>query len=404
MIKQVDVVVVGASIVGLSFANAMSGSGMKVAVIDANAPVSAPAAEPAMRVSAISLASQQAFEKLGVWQQMQQERIAAYQHMRVWEQDSFAKIAFDALSTGTESLGTIIENDNLIAALHLNLQSSDNVSLHYGAGIKQMNIAYPNHLLQLDDGQTFITKLIVGADGANSIVRKTSGFPLTFWSYDQKAIVATVNTQEMHGHTARQVFTATGPLAFLPLWQEHQCSIVWSQDVDQADHLLALSDRDFEKALTATFDVRLGNVRLSGERRAFPLKMQYARQWAADGIALIGDAAHTIHPLAGQGANLGIMDALALAETLQQQDSSESGFANHTSLRQFERWRKAEASKMIATMEGFKRLFASNNPVKKLVRGLGMSAVDHLPLLKQQIIEQALGSSGHLPALAKTGS
>lgn len=401
MIKQTDIVVVGASIVGLTFANAAAASGARILVLDAGTPVPMPESEPALRVSAVSLASQRGMEKLGVWQRMNQARISPYQHMRVWEQDSFAEINFDISDTGTESLGCIVENDHLIAALYAQLQTADNVQIQYSARIKQIQPAQPGHVVQLDDNQTILAKMVVGADGAGSSVRRYCGFPLTFWSYEQKAIVATIKLAQPHEHCARQAFMATGPLAFLPLWQDDLCSIVWSQDSDEADRLLTITDDEFEKALSVAFDMQAGMVKLVSERRAFPLKMQYARQWVADGAAIIGDAAHTIHPLAGQGANLGILDALALAEALASQDVADSNFASRESLRAFERWRKAEAVKMVATMEGFKQLFATNNPVKKLVRGLGMNVVDHLPPLKQKIIEQALGSSGHLPELAK---
>lgn len=400
MINQVDIVLVGASIVGLTFANAMTKFGGKILVVDGGQPISKPTDKPEMRVSAMSLASQRAFKRLSVWDKLAASRVTDYRAMHVWEQDSFAEIGFDADSVGTASLGTILENDNLVSALNEVAAQQHNIELRYGVTINSLDFNYPNHFIQLSDGTTVVTKLVVGADGGSSMVRQKAGFPTTFWSYDQQAIVATVSTEREHQKTARQAFTPSGPLAFLPIWSPHQCSIVWSQDNVEAERLLNLPDEDFEKALSVAFDLKLGKVKLESKRACFPLKMQYARQWVSDGVVIIGDAAHTIHPLAGQGANLGIMDALALAETLLEQDSNEQGFASARSLRGFERWRKAEAAKMIASMEGFKQLFSGGHPIKKLVRGLGMSAVDHLPVIKENIIEQALGSSGHLPKIA----
>ena len=214
--------------------------------------------------------------------------------------------------------------------------------------------------------------------------------------------MATVRTALAHGNTARQVFTPQGPLAFLPLYEPNLCSIVWSQDVSHAQQLLESSEQAFERALYSAFDGKLGEVKLVSQRQSYPLKMRYARQWVKNGVAVIGDAAHTIHPLAGQGANLGFLDAAALAETILalQTEGKDISLAKH--LRQYERWRKTEASKMIAGMEGFKRLYAGQNPIKKLVRGIGMAAVNQLPFAKQSIIQQAMGLSGDLPELAKT--
>ena len=204
-----------------------------------------------------------------------------------------------------------------------------------------------------------------------------------------------------HNHTARQIFTPTGPLAFLPLWDAHHCSIVWSQDEPIAAELLKLSNHAFNKSLTAAFDCTLGLCELVSDRQSYPLKMRYTRQWVANRVAIIGDAAHTIHPLAGQGANLGILDAAALAEQIIRLVEQDKDFGLAKNLRPFERWRKTETVKMVSAMEGFKRLFAGDQPIKKFIRDAGLSLANHSSLTKQKIIQHAMGLEGELPELAK---
>jgi 2-octaprenylphenol hydroxylase len=193
-------------------------------------------------------------------------------------------------------------------------------------------------------------------------------------------------------------------LAFLPLWDAHHCSIVWSQDEPRAAELLKLSNDEFNKALTAAFDCTLGMCQLVSDRQSYPLKMRYSRQWVGNRVAIIGDAAHTIHPLAGQGANLGISDAAALAEQIIKLVEQNKDFGLAKNLRPFERWRKTETVKMVAAMEGFKRLFAGNQPIKKLIRDTGLRLADHSSLTKQKIIQHAMGLEGELPELAKVRS
>lgn len=404
MVVQTDIVIVGAGIVGLTCALALAPSGLKVTVVDAGAENDFPNNAPQLRVSAISKASQRIFENLQVWPELAQERITPYHAMSVWEQDSFAKIEFDAQKVYSDDLGHIIENQNLVAALTKKVNQCSNVQLLFGRKIKELNLSDDTQVLQIEDAShnaSIVTaKFVVGADGGNSLVCKTANFPQTWWDYDQLAIVATIETELPHNNVARQVFTTSGPLALLPLWQQNQCSIVWSQDIEKAEQLLKLDDASFCQSLSATFDMQAGLLKLASARKSFPLRMQYARQWLSDGVMVIGDAAHTIHPLAGQGANLGILDAASLAERINELVESGADYTRARHLRVTERWRKAEAVKMTATMEMFKRLFAESHPLKKLMRGAGMSLVNEIMPAKSEIIRQAMGTSGELPKLA----
>lgn len=400
--QSFDIVIVGAGIVGLVQALALKDCGLKVAVIDSQAPPQAPEGEPLFRVSALTQASQNVFQALGALHNITSQRCAHYSAMRVWEQDSFGLIEFEAKDVDQQNLGCIVENQAVQASLWQLALEANFITLFANSEINKLALSGQGSFISLSDERMLSARLVIGADGANSLVRKQADFPLTFWDYDQHAIVATVKTALAHDNIARQIFTPTGPLAFLPLWQPNYCSIVWSQDEAQASRLSHLSPDDFNKALTVAFDAHLGLCELVSERQSYPLKMRYARQWLADGVVIVGDAAHTIHPLAGQGANLGILDAVVLAEQIIALVKADKDFALAKNLRPFERWRKTEALKMIASMEGFKRLFSGTNQAKKLLRDLGLASVNRLSSSKAMIVKQALGLTGDLPALAKS--
>jgi 2-octaprenylphenol hydroxylase len=402
--QSYDVVVVGGGMVGLVLALALKDSDLSVAVIDAEQGNKPLGEQPELRVSALSLASENILRKLGVWDDIAGQRHLSYQHMKVWDKDSFGKIEFSHADVQQAQLGHIIENQSLRGSLWRKAESSKHIELLAPKRIAKLVFGQQESFITLDDESMLSARLVVGADGANSYVRQQAGLPLTFWDYDHQAIVATIKTALPHQNTARQIFTPTGPLAFLPLWGEHLCSIVWSQDEPEAQRLLALSAEEFNKALTVSFDGCLGLCELVSERQSYPLKMRYARNWVCDRVALVGDAAHTIHPLAGQGANLGLLDAAALAEQLSELTEQGKDIGLHKNLRPYERWRKTETVKMIATMEGFKRIFAGDNPLKKLVRDVGLSAVNKLPKAKEGIIQQAMGLDGELPKLARASN
>lgn len=399
--QSFDIVVIGAGIVGLVQALSLKKSGLSVAIIDQQSAITSPTGEPKLRVSALTLASQRVLQAIGAWQHIDEKRKTAYQGMEVWEQDSFGHIAFNSKDVDQPYLGYILENQSIQASLWQQATEESYITLFSQCHISKLALSSNGNFISLSDERMVSARLVIGADGANSMVRTQAGFPLTFWDYDQHAIVATVKTAKGHDNIARQIFTPSGPLAFLPLWQQNYCSIVWSQDEAEARRLLALSDAEFNKALMAAFDGQLGLCDLVSERQSYPLKMRYARQWLADGVVILGDAAHTIHPLAGQGANLGILDAAALAEQIIALVNKEKDFSLAKNLRPFERWRKTEAVKMIGAMEGFKRLFSGNNSAKKWLRDLGLVSVHRFSGTKHVIIKQAMGLTGELPSLAK---
>lgn len=388
---QADIAIVGAGMVGLALARALKDAPVSVVVIDTS-PIHKPLSdEPELRVSAINAANQQALSELAVWQALPENRLSPYTHMQVWDHDSFGRIAFNCDDLGAPSLGHIVENQALVNALSEVVKTQQNVTLLPSVRIDKVLAGKSETMLMLNNDDVVSCRLVVGADGANSAIRQHGNFPLTFKDYGHTAIVATVRTELPHGKVARQVFTPSGPLALLPLRDPNLCSIVWSQTSETAQSLLAQDNAEFAKGLQIAMNGEVGHITVESARMHFPLTMRYARQWLSDGLVIIGDAAHTIHPLAGQGANLGLQDAFALADSIQQLVCDEKPFYLARHLRPFERARKAEAVKMIAAMEGFKQLFGGDNPLKKLIRGVGMRTADAIPGIKQKFITQAMG-------------
>lgn len=388
--QNVDVLIVGGGMVGLSLASALKETDLSVAVVSDTPLTQLLPDSPTVRVSAINKRNADMLTSLGAWQHLPQSRLCAYTQMAVWDQDSFGRIAFDAADTNTSNLGHIVENQALVNALAQQVESQTNVTVTQSA-ISRVLWGDEQTMVMLDNNDAIACKLLIGADGANSFVRNQAAFPLTFKDYGHTAIVANVRCEEAHGGIARQVFTPSGPLALLPMADPHLVSIVWSQDKEKAAELLSLDDAAFCAALTAACNAVSGPLSLATERFHFPLVMRYARQWLKQGALVLGDAAHTIHPLAGQGANLGMQDAFSLAALLGELDAAGKPFYRARYLRPWERARKADALKMIAAMEGFKQLFGGDDPLKKFIRGVGLVATDSLPGIKDRWVAQAMG-------------
>jgi len=391
-VQSVDVAIVGGGMVGLAIACGLQGSGLRVAVLEqktvqppeANAPY-------ALRVSAINTASEKLLTHLGVWSAITEQRASCYHGMEVWEKDSFGHISFDDSSMGHTHLGHIVENNVIHHALWKKAEQCQDVTVISPAELQQVAWGENDVFLNLKDGTMMTARLVIGADGANSWLRDKADIPLTFWDYNHHALVATIRTAEPHQGVASQVFHGEGILAFLPLSDPHLCSIVWSLAPEEAARMQQAEDAEFNQALTVAFDNRLGLCNVESERQVFPLTGRYARQFAAHRLALVGDAAHTIHPLAGQGVNLGFMDAAELIGELRRLNQQGKDIGQHMYLRRFERSRKHSAAVMLASMQGFRELFAGHNPAKKLLRDIGLKMADTLPGVKPQLIRQAMG-------------
>ncbi len=422
--QKFDVLIVGAGMVGLTLALALRQQGqLSVAIADTN-EITPLSEQPEVRVSAINAASEQIFVNLGVWPLIQAQRLQPYQHMHVWDKAGIGKLDFSLLDinrdlpNGTENsqhLGHIIENNVIRHALWQKAQADEGISFFTGEAIASIGIGDSEVFASFTSGMPITAKLLVGADGANSWVRKQINMPIAFRDYDHHALVATVKCQQGHQNTAWQVFLPTGPLAMLPLFSPQLdpsldnklCSIVWSTSPDEAKRLTALDKNEFSKELTAALDGKLGQVSLASERFTYPLTMRLAHDFVKDKVVLIGDAAHTIHPLAGQGVNLGLLDAAALAQALvddNQVSAKQKNSSQEKALKAFARWRKSEATQMIVAMEAIKQIFTPQHQAPKLIRGIGMSLLNHFAPAKKLLIQQALGHKSDLPSLAKKNS
>ncbi|KPV94416.1 2-octaprenylphenol hydroxylase [Pseudoalteromonas sp. P1-9] len=386
--KQVQAIVVGGGCIGLSVALGLANLGKKVLLIDAGKPAQVDSDEFGLRVSAISKASQALFEKLGIWQGIEAQRLAAYTNMDVRDKDSIGRIHFASNELDLSELGHIVENEVIRQALITQCEKNDNLEILFETPYSSIHQTDEQVLVTLASGEPVMAELLIACDGANSAIRSQFKMPITFWDYDHHAIVATVTSQVPHANTARQVFLPTGPLAFLPLPEQNTHSIVWSTSPEHAKQLVAMEEGEFNKALTAAFDSELGLCRVNSQRLSFPLKMRYARKWVENRVILMGDAAHTIHPLAGLGMNLGLKDVAKLLQLVA--DDQSSVFASGKLLRQYEMARKADAQTHIAMMQGLKELFEGSNPVKKLIRGIGLNVVDAAKPIKHLFAEKAL--------------
>jgi len=387
-----DVSIAGGGMVGLGVACGLQGSGLRIAVLEREAPqVRDTSAPPALRVSAINAASERLLQHLGVWDAILSARASAYHGMEVWDRDSFGRIVFDDEQQGLAHLGHIIENAVIHQALWQRAESLSDITLIAPAELQQVAFGDNEAFVTLQDGSMMTARLLVAADGANSWLRNKADIPLTFWDYQHHALVANVRTEQPHESVARQVFHGDGILAFLPLSDPHLSSIVWSLPPQEATRLQAMPEAVFNQQLSVAFDLRLGLCAAESERKAFPLMGRYARNFAAHRLALVGDAAHTIHPLAGQGVNLGFMDAAELIGEVKRLHQQGKDIGQHLYLRRYERSRKHSAAVMLASMQGFRELFNGNIPAKKLLRDVGLALADTLPGVKPRLLKQAMG-------------
>ena len=395
--KRVDIAILGGGMVGLTVAVGLKTSGLNVILFEQQEPE--PLVEtPALRVSALNLAAELLLRRLAVWQHLVRKQ--PYGRMDVWEKDGPAHLQLNARSLMQPHLGHMVENRALVAALWQQLADSP-VVVRSPSHITSVATSSAGALILSEQDEPVLASLVIAADGANSPLRQQLKIPMAEWDYEHSALVATIETQEPHSGCARQLFSPQGPLALLPLWQPNLISIVWSQPQERAHQRQALTVDAFNKALTIASDGVLGRCSLVSERVVLPLRARYAREQVKERCVLIGDAAHTIHPLAGQGVNLGLMDAAALIEVLRRHMVPGAELQDLAFLAPYARWRKTEAVQLLAAMEGLKQLFTPGDGISRWLRGVGISVVDQMTPLKQQLMRRAMGLTGELPALAR---
>jgi 2-octaprenylphenol hydroxylase len=398
-----DIIIVGAGITGATAALALAKKiHLQIAVLDA-APLATQwdKNQGERRVSAVTPASRRIFQRLQIWDAMREMRISPYKKMRVWDAAGSGSLDFDSQEIQLAALGYIIEDDVMRKVLHDALRAQKNIHLFTPVELIKFEKKLKFHELTTQQHGNLQAQLVIAADGANSWIRTAAGIDLKMSDYQHHALVATVKTVLPHQQTARQRFLPGGPLAFLPLADAHSCSIVWSLAPDVAQELLALDEENFRQRLTAAFENELGEVTEISQRKSFPLHMRHARHYVQQGLALIGDAAHTIHPLAGQGVNMGLLDAVCLVDIVVAACEKNQDFAAYHRLRRFERSRKSDNLIMLTFVSALKSLFGSETKTLKHLRNSGLNLTNQLDFVKNFFVNYAVGNRPDLPELAR---
>ncbi len=392
---RADVAIVGGGMVGLALACALKESGLHVVVIERSEAQVRTSLGRDCRVSAIVLGNVRILQGLGVWEHLAAD--AGVMHaMRIWDDQHPGGIRFDAAEIGEAALGYLVENSKLQAAMRKTLLRAEHVELLCPAELSDIEWDEDEVRLRLADGRLLSTPLVVGADGAHSWLRQQAEIGCRERDYRQKGIVATIRPQQPHRGVAYQRFLPTGPLALLPMTDD-LCSIVWSAENDEAERLMALEDAAFLEALNLTFGPQLGRIEEVGERAAFPLKIRLAHHLVQPRLALIGDAAHTIHPLAGLGVNLGLRDAMVLAQEIVDARRFGEDWGELDVLNRYMKQRLPDILSIMASMEGLHRIFTTQWPGLAAFRGFGMRAVGNSGLIKRVLMQNSTGLSLPVP-------
>ncbi len=400
--ESTRILIAGAGMNGGAMGVALARAGFEVTLIEPHPPLLEWNADDYdVRVSALTRASQNLLDNLGAWRAMRADRVAAYQAMHVWDAGGRGCIHFDAAEIGEPDLGHIVENRVTTRALWQCMRELENLRLIDDDALAGLRAEGQAMRAELNSGRVLRAELVIGADGARSRVRELAGIASNARDYDQHALVATIETERPHQATAWQRFLPSGPLALLPLADPHRCSIVWSTAPAHAEELLELEDSAFARQLTSASEAVLGQVLGCGPRALFPLRRSHASAYVTPGIALIGDAAHTIHPLAGQGVNLGFLDVAELCRVLEDSARRHRPLGDLHTLRKYERARRGDNLLIQTGMDGFKQLFGNANPLLRAVRDGGMNLTDRVTPLKHLIMRQTLAGRSDAPLLRR---
>lgn len=398
-----DVIIVGGGMVGLSLAAALSKANISVALIEKQPmPNSAGIQPDSARVSAINLASEQLLTNLGAWERIPKLKRTAYRAMQVWDGLSQTNIDFCAHDVQAPHLGHIVDNAAITAALWAVLQNQPDVDIFDAESVTAWQQTEQGVHIQTQSGLTLSAQALVGCEGKHSLIRQQSGIESWSWPYQHKALVGLISHEHRHQNIARQVFTEHGPLALLPLSDDQLCAMVYSLENKQADRLFSAQEPKFTHQLQQAFGDALGSLALQGELAQISLTAQHAKRYYQGRVVVLGDAAHSIHPLAGLGVNIGFLDVATLAEQWTSAKQQQLDFGHAHFLRRYQRKRAPHNYAIGGLMEGFKRLYGTQSTWAVLSRNTGLRTLQQTPLAKRPIIQAALGEIGPtLPPLCR---
>lgn len=408
------ILVIGGGMVGACVAALLAANrhfaDLRIAVLEANPPTFPPPEavdDIDLRVSAISRASERILSEIGAWPLIPRQHVCAYDEMSVWDAEGKPRgagsIHFSASESGEPNLGYIVENRRVLWSIYDSAAFRNRVTLLRGE-LTGLEFEDDHAAAILSDGRRIEAALIVGSDGSGSASRKFAGIETRGWDYDQRAFVTHVRTEHPHARTAWQRFLPEGPVAFLPL-ADGRSSIVWTTTPDHAERLVTAAPEQVANELTLALDNTLGKVELAGPRGQFPLRLTHAKEYCRERFVLVGDAAHAIHPLAGQGVNLGFLDSAALVEVLAEELDAglpPVAIGERRVLRRYERWRKSENAVALGLVDGLNKLFGSSAETLGWARRTGLSVLDGSMLAKRFLMGRALGIRGAAPALVRS--
>ena len=400
MKEKFDVVIIGGGMVGAAVACSLGNSSLSVAIIESALPEAFESTQPHdLRVSALSIASKNILETIGAWSNIENKRLCPFRRMRVWETAGDTEFNSDAIDY--PALGYIVENRITQLALIERLKEFKNIQLISPAEIKKIHYTIgEDSEIELDDQRILSAKVLVAADGGQSKVRQSVGIGVTSWDYKQHALVIYISTQYEQQDITWQRFVPSGPQAFLPLTGKFG-SIVWYNTPDEVKRLKNLPYEDLKAELITMFPDCLGEVNQVLGVASFPLKRQHAQSYVKPGVVLAGDAAHMINPLAGQGVNIGLLDAAALGEILIEASKKGEDISDISVLKRYEKLRRNENLKMMTVMDVFYQVFSNDVLPLKFIRNVGLGLAERILPAKNKVMRAAMGLEGNLPKLAR---
>ena len=386
-----EVVVIGAGVAGSSLALSLAKEGVAVCLIDKGTPEIKEDISGG-RTAALNLASQNILEKLGVKRGIQ-NYLTPFKNIYVWDSEGTSSLEFSSDEIGQPKLGDVVTNNAILSSIFLLLPNHKNLRFLSGDRLKTLDPQEESIKVCTEGGENISCKLVVGADGGLSSVRELSSINIRTWSYDQKALIANLKAEKSHNNTAYQVFTKNGPIALLPMQKDNEesLSLVWSADIDYAERLLDLDIPSFLNELERKTESVLGKLSMDGEMSSYPLHQLHAKDYYAQRVVLIGDAAHSMHPLAGQGLNLGLGDVEELASRILRSRRHGEDVGNDKMLSDYSKARKSINLRMMGFMEVFKKGFGSTNPWVRLGRNMAFGATKKAPELRKRFIKEAAG-------------